>query len=91
MRIELTNKRELLKAALGEIKCDLAIINTTYMNLFTGETYPADVFIHKGVIVHVEDNALGTGQDKAKKVIDAKEAYIVPGFIDAHMHVEIYA
>ncbi len=88
MRIELTNKRELLKAALGEIKCDLAIINTTYMNLFTGETYPADVFIHKGVIVHVEDNALGTGQDKAKKVIDAKEAYIVPGFIDAHMHVE---
>lgn len=88
MKIELANKRELLKAALGEIKCDLAIINTTYMNLFTGETYPADVFVHKGIIVHVEDNALGTGQDKAKKVIDAKEAYIVPGFIDAHMHVE---
>lgn len=88
MKIKLTDKRELLKAALGEIKCDLAIVNTTYMNLFTGEIYPANIFIHKGMIVHVEDEALDNWQDKAKEVIDAKKAYIIPGFIDAHMHVE---
>lgn len=88
MKIELADKRELLKAALGEIKVDTVVINTMYMNMFTGETYPANVFIHKGIVVHVEDENLEEGKDKAGEIIDAKGAYMLPGLIDAHMHVE---
>jgi len=87
-KIPIPNRRELLQAALNEIPTDLAVTNTRYLNLFTGEEYPATVFIHKGVIVHVEADELEEGLDNVNQVIDAYGAYIVPGLIDAHMHVE---
>lgn len=82
------NRRELLKAALGEIQTDLAVKNTRYLNLFTGEEYPATVFIHKGFVVHIEMNNLEEKLDNVSNVVDAENAYILPGLIDAHMHVE---
>lgn len=82
------NRRELLKAALGEIKSDLAVKNTRYLNLFTGEEYPATIFIHQGFVVHVESDDLAAGLENVKDVLDAQGAYILPGLIDAHMHIE---
>ncbi|GFK23740.1 adenine deaminase [Tetragenococcus halophilus] len=87
-KIPTPNRRELLQAALGEIKTDLAVINTRYLNLFTGEEYLANVFIHKGFVVHVEKDDLNEGLSNVRQLIDAQHAYIVPGLIDAHMHVE---
>lgn len=63
------NRRELLQAALNEIATDLAITNTRYLNLFTGEEYPATVFIHKGFVVHVETDNLEEGLDNVIQVI----------------------
>lgn len=87
-KIATPDRRELLKAALGEIKADLAVKNTRYLNLFTGEEYPATIFIHNGFVVHVEADDLKAGIDNVKEVIDADGAYIVPGLIDAHVHIE---
>ena len=87
-KIPTPNRRELLKAALGEIKSDLAVKNAQYFNLFTGEEYPATVFVHNGFVVHVESDNLEEGLDNVNEVIDAKGAHILPGLIDAHMHVE---
>ena len=87
-KIPVPNRRELLKAALGEIKADMAIKNTTYFNLFTGEEYPATVFVHKGFVVHVESENLEEGLENVSEVVDAEGATIIPGLIDAHMHVE---
>lgn len=87
-KIATQNRRELLQAALGEIKTDLAVTNARYLNLFTGEEYPATVFIHKRFVVHVEADDLDAGLDNVNQIIDAGDAYIVPGLIDAHMHVE---
>lgn len=87
-KIATPDRRELLKAALGEIKADLAVKNTRYLNLFTGEEYPATIFIHNGFVVHVEADDLKAGLDNVKEVIDADGAYIVPGLIDAHVHIE---
>lgn len=87
-KIPVSDRRTLLKAALGEIKADLAVKNTLYFNLFTGEEYPATVFVHQGFIVHVESEDLEDQLDNVKEVVDAEGAAIIPGLIDAHMHVE---
>ena len=39
MKIQPKNKKQLLKAALGEIPCDLVITNVQLVNVITGEIY----------------------------------------------------
>lgn len=87
MRVK-NNRKELIKAALGLVECDLAIKNAQLLNVFTGEVYPATVFVYDGAIAHVEYRNLEEGLDKVKNVVDAEGKYLIPGLIDAHMHVE---
>lgn len=88
MKIQPKDKRALLAAALGKTGCDLAVKNAQYVNLFTGEIYPATVFVHQGFVVHVENKNLEEGLEKATRVVDAGGRYLVPGLIDAHIHIE---
>ena len=88
MKIRPKNKRQLLKAALGEIKSDLLIKNVQLVNTITGEIYPANVFIYDGMIAHVEYQDLEADHDGAEEVIDGQGQYLLPGFIDAHDHIE---
>lgn len=88
MKIQPKDKRMLLKAALGQIPCDLLIKNANLVNVITGEIYPANVFVYDGMIAHVEYKDLTADLDKAKEVIDAENKYLLPGFIDAHEHIE---
>ena len=87
MRVK-NNRKELIKAALGLVECDLAIKNAQLLNVFTGEVYPATVFVYDGAIAHVEYRNLEEGLDKVKNVVDAEGKYLIPGLIDAHMHIE---
>lgn len=87
MKLEPKNKKELLKAALGLIKADLAIINCRLVNVFTGEIYPAAVFVKDGFIAHVETEKL-EGPYEAEAVYDGEGRYLIPGLIDSHMHIE---
>ncbi len=82
------NRKALIQAALGLVECDLAIKNAKLVNVFTGEVYPATVFVYDGCIAHVEYNNLEEGLDKVKEVVDAEGKYLIPGLIDAHMHIE---
>ena len=87
MRVK-NNRKELIKAALGLVECDLAIKNAQLLNVFTGEVYPATVFVYDGAIAHVEYRNLEEGLDKVKNIVDAEGKYLIPGLIDAHMHIE---
>lgn len=62
-------------------KSTLVVKNARVVNVFTGEVIPADVGIHGGSI-------LGVGRYSGEHEIDAGGAYLAPGFIDAHMHIE---
>lgn len=86
MKIQPKNKKLLLKAALGQIESDLMIKNIQLVNVITGEIYPANVFVYDNMIAHVEYKDLESGS--AKQVIDGKGKYLIPGFIDAHIHIE---
>ncbi len=88
MKILPKNKQKLLQAALGKIQNDLLIKNTKLVNVITGEIYPANVFVYDGFITHVEYKDLNADLNNANLIIDAKGKYLIPGFIDAHEHIE---
>lgn len=85
-RLEPKDRVSFQKACLGLIDADLVLVNGKVVNVFTGEVLPANVFISQGFICHVEYEDLN--DRRAKEVFDCHGKYIVPGFIDAHMHIE---
>ena len=86
MKIQPKDKKALMAAALGRIECDFAVTNCRYLNLFTGEVYPATVYVQDGFVAHVEPNPK-SAPEKVKRVIDAGGRYILPGLIDSHVHI----
>lgn len=87
MTLEPKNKKALLRTALGLEKADLAVVNCRLVNVFTGEIYPAVVYVKDGFIAHVEDSCL-EGPYDAETVYDGQGRYLIPGLIDSHMHIE---
>lgn len=79
------DKTKLTQAALGKIQCDLVVDNIQLINVITGEIYPAKVEITDGVITGIKDV---NETSNAKEHYDGKGQYLLPGFIDTHMHVE---
>lgn len=73
---------ELLAVARGDEPADFLLANANIINVFTGQIESGNVAIHKDRIAGVGDYA------SAKETIDLKGAFLAPGFIDAHMHVE---
>jgi adenine deaminase len=73
---------QLLAVARGDAPADLILAGGRVVNVFTGEIDRADVAIHA-------DRVAGVGAyTRAARTLDLNGAYIAPGFIDAHMHVE---
>ncbi|MFW5841905.1 MAG: adenine deaminase [Bacillota bacterium] len=75
------SKQNLMAYARGDKPVDLAIKNAQVVNVFTGKIMETTVGIHEGIIV-------GFGAYQARSIVDAKGAYMVPGFIDGHVHIE---
>lgn len=68
--------------ALGNSPADILLKNGRVVDVLTETIYEADVAIADGVIA-------GVGSyDQAEKIIDLKGAYVAPGLINAHCHVE---
>lgn len=79
------NHTRLTQAALGKIQCDLALDNAQLVNVITGEIYPAGIDITDGIITRVR---MHNEEAYAKQHFDCKNNYVLPGFIDTHMHIE---
>lgn len=73
---------ELIDAAMGRTPCDLVIRNAEIVDVCSRETFRSDVWIKDGLIA-----GFG-GKREAKKEFDAGGRYLIPGFIDAHCHIE---
>lgn len=81
------DRRALVDAAAGRIPCDLRIINCRLVNVITGEIYPAEVSVFRRWIASVDMPGECT-LPPPKKTMDAENAFLIPGFIDTHVHVE---
>lgn len=73
-------QQELIRAALDG-KATFVIKNANVVNVFTDEIIRADVAVCDDVII-------GVGEYSCENEYDAGGAYLCPGFIDAHVHIE---
>lgn len=76
---------ELLAVARGDAPADLLLTGARIVNVFAGEALPGCIAIHRGRIASVTAQP---PESTPREVIDARGAFVAPGFIDAHMHVE---
>lgn len=79
---DIQTMKELIDCAMKRADCDLVIRNARIFNVFTGETEDGEIAVKNGVIV-----GIGMGY-RAARIYDGAGAVFLPGFIDAHIHVE---
>lgn len=82
-----SERRELIKAALGYNSATLKIENANLVNVFSGEIYLANIYIYGKYIADIVEVDKDSNK-KAEKTIDIQGKYLVPGFIDSHLHIE---
>lgn len=74
--------RELISVARGKTPADLVLKNARIVNTFVGEIEQANVAIYGDTIAGVGD------YDEAKDVFDLQGAFLAPGLINGHTHIE---
>lgn len=80
--------RTLIDVAMGRAHADLVIRGGKWVSVQSGEIIPGtDVAVVDGHVAYVGSDASHSIGDKTK-VVDAQGRYLVPGLLDAHMHVE---
>ncbi|MDO5755727.1 MAG: adenine deaminase [Tissierellia bacterium] len=72
---------EKMDIVLGKEKTPLVFKNARVLNVYTKEWERTDIAVKDGQI-------LGTGKYDGDREIDCENRYIVPGFIDTHLHLE---
>src|SRR5256885_1555411 len=70
-----------LAVARGDEPADLVLTGGRVFSVFTREWIDADVAIADGFVA-------GLGTYRGRQQLDARGGYVVPGFIDAHVHIE---
>lgn len=84
----LQDARLLVDCAMGRSPADLVIRDGQWVCVQSGEMIPhTDVAVIAGRIAYVGENAAHT-IGPGTRVVDAGGRYLVPGLLDAHMHVE---
>lgn len=68
--------------ARGLQPADLVIKGVHFLDVFTGVFAVGDVAVHQGTIVGIGETYEG------KEVVFAEGQFLVPGFIDSHVHIE---
>jgi adenine deaminase len=73
--------RHRLAVARGDAPADLVVRGGRVLSVFTKEWLETEVAIVDGVVA-------GLGEYEGRETLDASGKWVVPGFIDAHMHLE---
>jgi len=70
-----------IAVARGDEPADVVVRGGKVLSVFTREWLDADVAVVDGAVA-------GLGRYDGAEVVDATGRYVVPGFVDAHVHVE---
>ena len=75
-------KQQVVEVAAGRRPADLVLKNCTYVNVFSNELCGGDIAITQGLFVGIDREYHGLQE------IDMTGKILLPGFIDAHIHLE---
>ena len=78
---KLLKKRRIIAAAAGREPAELVLKNATYINVFSNELCQGDIAVTEGLIV-------GMGTYHGVTEVDMTGKVVLPGFLDAHIHLE---
>ena len=78
---KLLKKQRIIAAAAGRESADLVLKNATFVNVFSNELSTMDIAVAEGLIV-------GMGSYQGRSEVDCTGKIILPGFLDAHIHLE---
>lgn len=84
MEDDLRERRMLIRVARGQHPADLVLRNGRVVNVFSNEAYIADIAIYAGRIAGIGSVGSYGGMVEA----DLGGAYVAPGMIEAHTHIE---
>ncbi len=73
---------EIIPVALGRIPADVILKNCRIVNVFTGKIEEGNIALYRKRIAGIGNYCEG------KETIDLNGDYVVPGLIDAHVHIE---
>jgi adenine deaminase len=76
--------KKLINVAAGKIQADLIIKNGIVADVYTGRFIERDIAVSGGLIAALTER----GTSEAEEVFDASGLYVLPGFIDSHIHIE---
>src|SRR5215207_1844876 len=77
----LTDRQHLLAVARGDEPADLVVRGARVLSVFTREWLDGDVAVAAGRFA-------GVGSYEGAQTVEAKGCMLVPGFVDAHVHIE---
>ncbi|MFA4885018.1 MAG: adenine deaminase [Desulfotomaculaceae bacterium] len=72
----------IIDVARGNAPADILLKDALVVNVFTGEILKQSVAVKDGVIAGVGD------YDRGEDIFDLAGKYLIPGLIDAHIHIE---
>ncbi|MDR2353545.1 MAG: adenine deaminase [Deltaproteobacteria bacterium] len=75
------DRSRVIQVALGEIPADLVIKGANIFDSFSGRFRKGDLAVSQGYIA-------GIGSYSGKEEISALDNFLLPGFLDAHVHIE---
>ena len=78
---KLNKKLRVIDVAAGRVPADLVLKNAAYVNVFSNELCRGDIAVAEGLIV-------GMGEYHGDVEVDVSGKIVLPGFIDAHIHLE---
>ena len=78
---KMARKQHVVEVAAGRRKADLVLKNADYVNVFCNELSHGDIAVAGGLIA-------GMGQYEGETEVDVSGKLILPGFVDAHIHLE---
>ena len=78
---KLLKKQRIIAAAAGREPADLVLKNATFVNVFSNELSTMDIAVAEGLIV-------GMGSYQGRSEVDCTGKIVLPGFLDANIHLE---
>ncbi len=81
IRQQSSRRERLIRAARGLEPADILFYNTERFNPLAGAWEPGDFAVTDGVVI-------GSGSFRARTEVDLKNRRVIPGLIDAHVHIE---